>query len=99
MRQNPKGKLAQVDFQAVTLKIGVSYVSIENARENLEKETAGYTFAEIRQQTQQNWNEHLSRIEVKGGSETDKSIFYTALKESQLLPFALHFGDSCPTNG
>jgi len=90
---NEIGAYLSYDFAeatAVTLKIGVSYVSIENARENLEKETKGYTFAAIRQQTQQNWNEHLSRIEVKGGSETDKSIFYTALYHTLIHPNTLN---------
>lgn len=74
----------------VTLKIGISYVSIENARENLEKETTGKTFDQILTQTREQWNEHLSRIEVKGGSKKDKTIFYTALYHTLIHPSTLN---------
>jgi len=63
----------------VEMKIGVSYVSIENARENLEKETATRTFDQILVEAKDNWNSYLSKIEVEGGLEEDKVKFYTAL--------------------
>ena len=63
----------------VEMKIGVSYVSIVNARENLEEETANRTFNEILHNTQNEWNQYLSRIEVEGDNEEDKVKFYTAL--------------------
>lgn len=90
---NEIGAYLRYDFAEateVTLKIGVSYVSIENARENLEKETGGSSFEQIRQQTQEEWRAHLSRIEVKGGSETDKTIFYTALYHTLIHPNTLN---------
>jgi predicted alpha-1,2-mannosidase len=74
----------------VTLRIGVSYVSIENARENLERETQGSSFEEILETTREEWAEHLSRIEVKGGSEIDKTIFYTALYHTLIHPSTLN---------
>ena len=74
----------------VELKIGVSYVSIENARENLEKETSGETFDAILEAQKEQWNEHLSRIEVEGGTEDDKTIFYTALYHTLIHPNILN---------
>ncbi|MFD1094925.1 GH92 family glycosyl hydrolase [Salegentibacter chungangensis] len=74
----------------VEVKIGVSYVSIENARENLEKETSEKNFEDIYEETKAAWNEKLKRIEVEGGTEGDKSIFYTALYHTQIHPNILN---------
>lgn len=74
----------------VEVKIGVSYVSIQNARENLEKETAGKNFEDIYHETKAAWNEKLKRIEVEGGTEDDKTIFYTALYHTQIHPNILN---------
>jgi len=74
----------------VEVKIGVSYVSIENARENLEKETASKTFSQIVQETNANWNNYLSRVEVEGGLDEDKIKFYTALYHTLIHPNILN---------
>jgi len=74
----------------VEMKIGVSYVSIENARENLEKETSEKFFNEIKEETKENWNHHLSRIEVEGGKKEDKIKFYTALYHTLIHPNTLN---------
>ncbi|MBD0822802.1 GH92 family glycosyl hydrolase [Aestuariibaculum marinum] len=76
--------------ETVEVKIGVSYVSIENARENLEKETQGKSFEDIYQETYTKWNTLLSRIQVEGGSQDDKTIFYTALYHTLIHPNMLN---------
>ncbi|TPN83448.1 GH92 family glycosyl hydrolase [Aquimarina algicola] len=73
----------------VEIKIGISYVSIKNARENLEKETSGKTFEQIKKETRNNWNQYLSRIEVEG-KEEDKIKFYTALYHTLIHPNTLN---------
>jgi predicted alpha-1,2-mannosidase len=74
----------------VEVKIGVSYVSIENARENLEKEVGKLSFEEVYEQTKEAWNKKLKVVEVQGGSEDDKTIFYTALYHTQIHPNILN---------
>ena len=74
----------------VEVKIGVSYVSIENARENLEKETKGIPFEEVYKRTAVNWNNLLSKIEVEGGTKDEKTIFYTALYHTLIHPNILN---------
>jgi predicted alpha-1,2-mannosidase len=74
----------------VEVKIGVSYVSIDNARENLEKETNGLSFDEIQKETARNWDELLSKIKVEGGTKDDKTIFYTALYHTLIHPNTLN---------
>lgn len=76
--------------ETVTVKIGVSYVSIENARENLKKETGNKTFEAVYKETNHAWNETLSKIKVEGGSEDDKTVFYTALYHTQIHPNTLN---------
>ena len=76
--------------ETVEVKIGVSYVSIENARENLDKETQNKSFNKVYKQTKNEWNQLLSRIKVEGGSEDDKTIFYTALYHTLIHPNTLN---------
>ncbi len=71
---------------SVTLKVGISYVSIENARENLKKETTGKSFVELQMQNAVVWNEYLSKIKVEGGTLDDKKVFYTALYHTLIHP-------------
>ncbi|KJD35094.1 alpha-mannosidase [Tamlana sedimentorum] len=74
----------------VEVKVGVSYVSIENARENLEKETENQTFETVYKNTSSQWNNLLSKIKVEGGSEDDKTVFYTALYHTLIHPNTLN---------
>ncbi len=74
----------------VEVKIGVSYVSIKNARENLKKETDNVSFNEVVNMMSKRWNEQLSRIMIEGGSKDDKTIFYTALYHTLIHPNILN---------
>lgn len=71
--------------QTVLLKVGISATSIENAKSNLE-ESFGWDFEKTRQNVKQAWAKSLNRIDVKGGTETEKTNFYTALYHSLLNP-------------
>jgi predicted alpha-1,2-mannosidase len=87
------GAYMTYDFKKPTqveVKIAVSYVSIENARENLEKESSGLSFREIVDKTTSNWNDLLSKIKVEGGTNDDKTIFYTALYHTLIHPNTLN---------
>lgn len=77
-------------IETVEVKIGISYVSIENARENLEQETANKTFNDVYKETYNEWNKLLSRIKVEGGSKDDKTVFYTALYHTLIHPNTLN---------
>ena len=65
--------------EAVEVKVGLSYTSIENARFNRETEAADVSFDQAKKNATDVWNESLSRIYVEGGKETDKVKFYTGL--------------------
>ena len=74
----------------VELKLAISYVSIENARANLQAEAGTANFDQIFAKARDEWEEMLSRIRVEGGTEKQQTIFYTALYHSLLMPTAFN---------
>ena len=67
-------------------KVGSSFISIEQARENLELEIPHFSYEKVEEETRQTWENYLHRIEIEGGSETDRSIFYSAMYHTLLFP-------------
>ncbi|HKK41232.1 MAG TPA: GH92 family glycosyl hydrolase, partial [Bacteroidales bacterium] len=61
------------------VKYSVSFVSQEQARKNLAEEIPAWDFTGLEQKGREAWNEALGKIEVKGGSKDQKTVFYTAL--------------------
>ncbi len=72
--------------RTVELVVGISYTSIDGARRNLEAELAGRRFDELRVAAQNAWEAALGRIRVTGGSDAERTIFYTALYHALLHP-------------
>ncbi len=70
----------------LTVKIGVSAVSIDNARENLKFELTGKSFDNTAQSAKEMWNNQLGKVKVETKSVKDKRIFYTALYHSMIAP-------------
>jgi predicted alpha-1,2-mannosidase len=68
------------------LQIGFSFVSVENAKQNLEKEMMGKTFDQVRNEATNTWTKLLSKITVTGGTERQKGLFYSCLYRSFLWP-------------
>ena len=68
------------------LKIGFSFVSIENARENLKAELSGKSFEEVRRDADKVWNDILGHIQVEGGTEADRKMLYSTLYRTFLFP-------------
>ncbi|WP_308992372.1 GH92 family glycosyl hydrolase [Mariniflexile litorale] len=70
----------------VILKIGLSFVSTKNAKENLEAEIGAKSFDDVFKSGEHEWNTLLSRIKVKGGTKREKELFYSCLYRSFLWP-------------
>ncbi|HXI69988.1 MAG TPA: GH92 family glycosyl hydrolase [Verrucomicrobiae bacterium] len=86
-----KGLAGYVTFdcssqQRVTMKVGISFVSIANAKLNADKEIPDWNFAGVKSAASKDWNNHLNRIQITGGTREDATIFYTALYHSLMLP-------------
>ncbi len=70
--------------ESITIKAGLSYTSVENARLNLEAEAKELTFDEAKEMANKNWNSSLGRIRVEGKDQSDKIKFYTGLYHALL---------------
>jgi predicted alpha-1,2-mannosidase len=70
----------------VEVRIGLSFVSLDGARGNLRAESGGHSFAQIAKAARASWNELLNRIKVTGGTDAERTTFYTALYHSLLQP-------------
>jgi predicted alpha-1,2-mannosidase len=74
------------DQEEILVRVGISAVSIEGARQNLDKEIANHNFETIRQEANKSWNSELGKIIVKGGTDKEKITFYTALYHAFIAP-------------
>ena len=72
--------------QPLELKIGISFVSVENARENLNAEAGQASFEGVRDLTRANWEGRLSSIEMTSADAEVKTNFYTAMYHSMIMP-------------
>jgi len=72
--------------EQILVKVGISAVSAEGARNNLETENSGWNFSEIKNEAKNKWNKYLSKIEIEGGTEKERRIFYTSLYHTALAP-------------
>jgi predicted alpha-1,2-mannosidase len=71
---------------SITAKVGISHVSIDNARLNLETEVGLLDFDEILDRAKSEWEEKLGLIKIEGGLENEKKVFYSALYRSFQMP-------------
>lgn len=72
--------------EAVMLKSGISFVSIEGAKANLQAEIQDWDFDNVRERAEDLWNASLSKIQISGGTEDQRTVFYTALYHTQIDP-------------
>ena len=72
--------------EAIEVKLAISYVSVENARENMNAEMPTFDFDATRAQAREAWNKDLSRVKVEGGTADERAIFYTGLYHLLIHP-------------
>jgi predicted alpha-1,2-mannosidase len=74
------------DAGELLVKVGISAVSVEGARKNLNTEISGWDFDAVRQSASAAWERELSKIRVTGGTKSLRTTFYTALYHAMLTP-------------
>lgn len=72
--------------EEIEVQVAVSFVSMANARLNLEAEASGKNFSTVHTEARSKWESDLSRITVEGGTLEEKQIFYTALYHALIHP-------------
>jgi len=72
--------------EQIFVKVGISAISMEGAKLNLETELPEWDFDKIRFNAEKQWQEQLGKITVQGKNKADLTTFYTALYHSSLAP-------------
>ncbi len=72
--------------KTILAKVATSFISIEQARQNLKEEINTKTFDEVAQATQSQWDEYLGRLAIDSARKRNLSIFYTAMYHTMLFP-------------
>ncbi|MFZ4462381.1 MAG: GH92 family glycosyl hydrolase [Bacteroidales bacterium] len=90
-RATGKNLVAWVGYETrqnekILVKVGISAVDIEGAKNNLQAEIQGWNFDQLKNQAENDWNNQLGILEANGGSDSEKTIFYTALYHSMIAP-------------
>jgi len=79
----------QFDLSAgkiIRAKVGISGVNAEGAKLNLDSEIKDWNFDKLRGNAKASWNKELSKINIKGGTKDQQTVFYTALYHTFLVP-------------
>ena len=72
--------------ETVEVRIGTSFVSVDQARANIEQEIGDKDFNEVKEETKNVWNDRLNAIQIEGATESENHIFYTAMYHALLYP-------------
>ena len=91
LSQNPNQAGNHIGFVAdesgaggdqIEVRVGLSYISTEQAQKNLKREMSGRSFDQVKEATRELWNNRFEAVKIDGGSERQRTIFYTALYRS-----------------
>jgi predicted alpha-1,2-mannosidase len=89
-KANSESIIGLLDFyqygNPIVVTVGLSGTSIDAARRNLEGECDQFDFDKVKTETQAAWQKQLSKIEVEGGTDAQKTAFYTALYHTMIVP-------------
>ncbi len=79
--------------EPIPMKVGISFVSIENAEANLASEIPGWDFDAVRTSAKATWTRMLDRVQAEGGTPEQRTIFYTGLYHMLLAPNVFNDGN------
>ena len=68
------------------VRVGISAVSVDNAKANLKAEIKDWNFDRVAQEADAAWNDELGKIKVETPNLDDKTIFYTSLYHTVIAP-------------
>jgi predicted alpha-1,2-mannosidase len=79
-------KFKTAEGEMVEARVGTSFISIEQARENLKLEIPDWDFKAVQLKLRQTWNEKLARVSIEGATEDQRKIIYSGLYHALLYP-------------
>ncbi|WP_158944695.1 GH92 family glycosyl hydrolase [Granulicella sp. S190] len=83
----------EATVKAIEVRIATSFISFHQANRNLDLEIGHRSVVELRESAAKIWNQHLTRVEIEGGSEDQRRIFYSCLYRTLLFPRIWHEPD------
>jgi predicted alpha-1,2-mannosidase len=90
METDGKGMAVQLRFapskEPLTIRVGISGTDLEGAKKNLEIESNRLAFQEVKLIAREAWEKQLGKVRVKGGTLQQRTIFYTALYHTMIVP-------------
>lgn len=89
-----RASFATTEGEELLLKVAISPVSVENAKENLAAELPGWDFEATAQAADAAWNDELGRVRIETADSSARRIFYTALYHTMIVPSTF-----CDVNG
>ncbi len=72
--------------QVIQAKVALSFISTEQARQNMQREAPAWSFDAVRKASVENWNQALSKIKIRGETASKRTQFYTAMYHIMLMP-------------
>ncbi|MDD2997198.1 MAG: GH92 family glycosyl hydrolase [Paludibacter sp.] len=79
-------EFSTLENEEVTLKVGISFVDMAGAELNYNSEIKNKTFDEVKTDAENLWNRELSKVLVEGGTDDEKTVFYSALYHTMIDP-------------
>ncbi|MBN2765902.1 MAG: GH92 family glycosyl hydrolase [Paludibacteraceae bacterium] len=79
-------EFSTLENEEVTLKVGISFVDMAGAELNYNSEIKNKTFDEVKTDAENLWNRELSKVFVEGGTDDEKTVFYSALYHTMIDP-------------
>lgn len=93
---NVKAILSFGEIEELNVVVAISYHSIANARESMAREADGKSFDELREQNVSAWETLLAKLRVSGGTDAERTLFYTSLYRLFCMPSDLGVDDEFP---
>jgi len=75
--------------EEILVKVGVSFIDMEQAKKNLENEIPDWNFEKVKTDARRIWNDALGKIRIEGGTEKERTVFYSALYRVMLASQAI----------
>jgi len=75
------------------VRYGISFIDEAQAKANMEREVIGKTVAELQKIGRDIWNEALGKIQIEGGTDDERTVFYTSLYRCFERPVCISEGD------
>lgn len=92
-------EFATKENEQVLMKAGISFTDMGHAKSNLEQEITGWDFDGVHKKTRELWDQALGKIKIGGGTNEEKTIFYTALYHTMIDPRIISDVDGAYSGG